>query len=261
VISLVSVVLALAAVGVSSWQVRASIISANKANALPVVSEAFREWRSPHLNDAFRNLLTTTEEQVMGESFEALPPKLREDAYEVCTFFDYLGTLVLHGIVNEDVIVGGFGTRIVQVWKIMEPLIWHERKYREDHFPPGTPKGFMEYYEHLVKLTEVLGGENAGSNLRQRAGALHLVKPSEDDLARMAHELRTTARMERGLPGSGGWRNGENSRAVELGLAVLGAAGLAISVSYFRSLRRGVRHVRTSARACEQEAQLNGAPR
>lgn len=188
VISLVSVILALAAVGVSAWQVQASVSSARKANALPVVSEVFLEWRSPHLNDAFRRLMKITDKELLLDTFEALPPQLRDDAYEVCTFFDYLGTLVLHGIVSEDVIIGGLGTRIAQAWDTMEPLIRHERKYRKDNFAADTPKGFMEYYEHLVRRMKDLGGENAGSLVRQRAGVLHLDVPSEDELITRARE-------------------------------------------------------------------------
>ena len=42
------------------------------------------------------------EKYLHRNNFDALPRRYRQCAYEVCYFFDYLGTLVLYGIVSED---------------------------------------------------------------------------------------------------------------------------------------------------------------
>lgn len=179
IVSLVSILLALAAVSVSAWQVQASLRSADKSNALPVISEAFGQWRSPELNDALRRLLRASRKDLSVRRFEALPRQLRQDAYQVCMFFDYLGTLVLYDIVSEDIIIGTMGSRLMQVWITMKPLIDHERQYRLKAYPPGTPPGFLAYYEHLVRRTQDLGGQDAARNLQKRAGIRHL-EPSFD---------------------------------------------------------------------------------
>jgi hypothetical protein len=173
IVSLVSILLALAAVSVSAWQVRVSLRSADKSNALPVVSEAFYQWRSPDFNDALRRLIRATERELSVRRFDALPRQLRQDAYQVCMFFDYLGTLVLYDIVSEDIIIGTMGSRLMQVWITVKPLIDHERKYRRDTYPPGAPPGFLAYYEHLVRRTQDLGGQDAARILQRRAGILN----------------------------------------------------------------------------------------
>jgi hypothetical protein len=171
---LASILLALAAVCVAAWQVRVGTQSAEKANALPVITEVFEQWRSQDFNDALKRLLIPRKGDLSRENFDALPQRHRRDANEVCYFFDYLGTLVLYGIVNEDIIIGVMATRLTQVWLVMEPLILKEREYRNSTYPPGTPRGFLVYYEHLVRRIEDLGGQDAARLAQQRAGLLHL---------------------------------------------------------------------------------------
>ncbi len=171
-ISLASAALALATVCVAAWQVRASIKNVGKSNALPVIAEIFQEWRSDRFNSSLRRLLGIRNAYLMRKNFNALPRRLRRDAYEVCYFFDYLGTLVLHDIVSDDIVIGVMATRLVQVWTTMKPLILNEREHRLSHLPAGVPRGFLVYYEYLVKLVEAKGGENAARIAQQRAGVL-----------------------------------------------------------------------------------------
>jgi hypothetical protein len=174
IVSLASILLALAAVCVAAWQVRVSTRSAEKTNALPIISEVFRQWRSREFNIALRKLLGARKKYFDRESFDALPRRYRQPAYEVCYFFDYLGTLVLYDIVSEDIVIGVMANRLMQVWLTMKPLIINERKYRMSGYPVGAPRGFLVYYEHLVKLIEDGGGEHAARFAQERAGLRRL---------------------------------------------------------------------------------------
>jgi hypothetical protein len=172
IVSLASILLALAAVCVAAWQVRVSSRTADKSNALPVISEVFMQWRSPEFNKALASILSTRKRDLWRENFDALPRRRRQDAYKVCYFFDYLGTLVLYEIVDEGIIIGVMGSRLMQVWLTMKPLIDSERRYRLRHYPSGAPRGFLVYYEHLVVLIADRGGQDAAMRAQQRAGLL-----------------------------------------------------------------------------------------
>jgi hypothetical protein len=180
IISLVSIALALAAVCVAAWQVRVNAKSAEKSNALPVISEAFHEWRSYELNSALTRLLAIKNEHLALDSFDELPPGLRNDAYEICYFFDYMGTLAVYDIAPEDIIIGVMANRIVQVWITMYPLIVNERNHRLETYPPEAPHGFLAYFEHLVKWIEANGGQKAAHLAQQRAGLLRLSEGQGD---------------------------------------------------------------------------------
>ena len=184
IISLASTSLAFATVCVAAWQVRVSTKSTDKSNALPIISEIFREWRTSEFNKASRRLLGIRRSYLDRENFNALPRGLRRDAYKVCYFFDYLGVLVLYDIVRQDIIIGVMATRLTQVWSTMSPIIEKERGYRIDNYPPETPPGFLVYYEHLVKLVEASGGNNAARIAQQRAGVLNIASKTKRSAAR-----------------------------------------------------------------------------
>jgi hypothetical protein len=173
IVSLISVLLALAAVCVAAWQVRESTRSAEKTNALPIISEVFEHARSSQFNIAIRRILNAKKKYFYRNNFDALPRKYRQDAYQICYFFDYLGTLVLYDIVAADVIIGVLASRLVQVWVAMKPLILNEREYRTSAYPQGAPRGFLVYYEHLIKLIEEGGGQHAARLAQERAGLRH----------------------------------------------------------------------------------------
>lgn len=94
IVSLATTLLALATVCVAAWQVRVTTKSAERANALPIVSQIFQQWRSAEFNNSLKRLINIKQSYLSRENFNALPARLRRDAYEICYFFDYLGTLV-----------------------------------------------------------------------------------------------------------------------------------------------------------------------
>lgn len=177
IVSLISVLVAIAAVWVATWQVRASAKSTERSNALPVLSEIFAEWRSTEFRQSIMYLLNEIPGGVLDDGFESLPEEWREHAYKVCYFLDYLGILVVYGIMNEETIIGMMGTRIIQLWRAMEPYIMAERRYRIRTYPPDAPPGFLVYYEHLVRRTIDLGGHDAAMQIQRQTGVRRLPAP------------------------------------------------------------------------------------
>jgi hypothetical protein len=177
IVGSISLAVALAAVGVSTWQVRQTARSAARSHALPVIAEVFREFRSPEFRASVGYLLSSTPVARGDEGFASLPEEWCEKAYVVVYFFDYLGVLVSSGIINEELVIGTMGTRLVQTWIAIKPFIMMERAYRISSYPPGTPPGFLAYYEHLVKRVEELGGGGAAIRIQQRAGLHRIDEP------------------------------------------------------------------------------------
>jgi hypothetical protein len=128
ILSLASVTIAFGAVAVATWQARANARSAERSHTLPVISETFREFRSVEFRTRISYVVTKVPATTRGaRGFNSLPRKWREDAYEVCYFFDYLGALVRFGIIRKELAISMWGTGVMQVWLAAEPLISLER--------------------------------------------------------------------------------------------------------------------------------------
>jgi hypothetical protein len=170
----VSLAIALAAVAVATWQVRAAAKSTERSNAIPVLSELSREVRSAEFRHSLVTLLTTTPEAPPAGGFDELPLDWREHAYRVCYFFDYLGVLVSKGIISANTIVSWIGTWIMRVWIVMQPCILAERRHRENAYPQHTPCGFLPNFENLVGIILQNGGSAAAERIQLEAGLLRL---------------------------------------------------------------------------------------
>jgi hypothetical protein len=170
IISLISVILALIAVFISTWQARSNIQHARHSRSLPVIAESFKEFRYPEFRESIHNLLTLPMDKMAGNSFATLTKDRREDAYKVCYFFDYIGTLIAFGIIREDIIIATMGTPIMQVWSAMSPIIEKERAYRRETYSSKTPPGFLTFYEHLVACVDARGGREAARIIQEQIG-------------------------------------------------------------------------------------------
>lgn len=161
---------ALAAVGISAWHVRASLRSAERSNAIPIITGAFQEFRSADFRESVSRLLLSAPRHAEKGGFDVLEEGVREDAYKVCYFFDYLGTLAAFDIISEEIIISIMGNRPMQVWSAMSSVIDSERRHRIETYPDDTPPGFLVFYEYLVTRIIELGGKEAAREIQKRIG-------------------------------------------------------------------------------------------
>jgi hypothetical protein len=189
--SLISLAVAVAAVAVATWQVRAAAQSAERSNAIPVLAEISREVRSADFRESLIILLNRIPDQAPPGGFKGLTPEFREHAYRVCYFIDYLGILANKGIISENTIISWIGTWIMQVWIIMQPCILSERAHRAAEYSPETPAGFLPNFENLVRIIMQTGGKEASARIQRDAGIIAL---SEADIDRLA-KARIVARI------------------------------------------------------------------
>ena len=95
---------------------------ARHSRALPVIAEIFKEFRSREFRESVHHLLALPSGKMTDSGFVSLSGDRREDAYKVCYFFDYIGTLVAFGIISENIVIATMGTQIMQVWSAMFPF-------------------------------------------------------------------------------------------------------------------------------------------
>jgi hypothetical protein len=149
----VSLAIALMAVVVAVWQVRAHAVATERANSLPVASDVFNEFRSQSFRSHLSKVWSETPSDVPDGGFGALPAGWRESAYEVAYFFEHLGILVAYELVPEDLIVDFSANAVVRSWRTLDPFIQKEREHRrQGSATAGISPNFVSHFEHLAVI-------------------------------------------------------------------------------------------------------------
>jgi hypothetical protein len=162
-----SLIIALAAVAVAIWQVRASAKATERTNSLPIMSAAFDEFRSADFQGHLRRVWNEAPADVPESGFQALPDEWRGSAYRVAYFFEYLGLLVAYELAPRDSIIDFSANLVVRSWRALEPFIEAERRYREGA-GGGVSSGFVSHFEHLVVLTMGQDGHPVDSEIHEK---------------------------------------------------------------------------------------------
>lgn len=184
IVSGVSLVVAFAAVWIAGWQVRVNTHQTERLNSLPVIYSVFAEYRSQQFRAHFENVLQNLPEGRSQVPFSSLPKDWVDSALPVCYLYDYIGALVGHRLVDERLIIGALATQAMQVWVAVEPHVLAEREYRRTNYTEHASPGFLQYYEHLVRRIDELGGRDAPAKIRARAGIRGLDTPLRSNVAK-----------------------------------------------------------------------------
>ncbi|MDQ3276123.1 MAG: hypothetical protein M3Q39_14145 [Actinomycetota bacterium] len=161
VLSLATLAISLTALVVSIrltlWQIRL----ANGGNHLPVVLDAFKETRSTAWFEAQEYVLTKlAEEHAADCGIHGLPVSARTHTKSVGLFFDDLGKLVAHGVIDQNLVIGAYGTPIVRLWDALAPYVYAERQTHKLHF--------WVYFEDLAARTASTHPDVAYADIRLR---------------------------------------------------------------------------------------------
>jgi hypothetical protein len=98
------------------------------SNILPIILDGFERARSEDFRSArlfVRDDLLNQYETTLGIS--KLPADVRQKVQGVAGFFDDLAKMVAHGVVDESLIIGTYGTIIRESWKAVGPYAYSER--------------------------------------------------------------------------------------------------------------------------------------
>jgi hypothetical protein len=174
-----SLIAALTAVVVAIWQVRANTVAAERANSLPVASDAFKEFRSQEFQAHLRRVWNEAPANIPEDGFQSLPHDWRESAYTVAYFFEYLGVLVAYELVPEDIVVDFSANLLARTWHVLEPFIQKERIYRQKACAPGMSTGFVRHFEHLVALTIDSNGKPIDDSIHERLNLRKMIQSQD----------------------------------------------------------------------------------
>lgn len=131
VINLVSLSISLVALAISAHLAHRQVSAAHGANLIPIVFNAFREWRQPDFVRTQRYILaglTTDHDPSLGLS--GLPEPLQTEVDKVAVFYDDLDKLVAYRALDWKIVVGTFGVTTTRVWSALKPYIYREREIR-----------------------------------------------------------------------------------------------------------------------------------
>jgi hypothetical protein len=94
---------------------------------------------------------------------DALPEDKQNLVRSLAWFYDNLGALVAHGVIDIAPVSGYLGQSVLAYWERLQPLIEAERKKRQDSHDPDR---WQIYFENLYHLTRGLPPEKARSAQR-----------------------------------------------------------------------------------------------
>lgn len=87
-------------------------------------------------------------------------------------FFDKLGLMVATDLIDSNLIISFWGTRICQTYEILEPYILKEKELRKEESKKFTLKGskeeddFQDHFKDLAELSSVLS-QNVALNIQR----------------------------------------------------------------------------------------------
>lgn len=164
VVAVLALFVSLAAAAGGYYFGRRQTVTARQANQIPALVDLFREHRSESL--------ARTREFVCGddltecdlsEGLAGLPQEMQVPVRELMWFYDNLGALVAHGIVDREPVAGYLGGSVLVCWTRLAPLVRAERDRRRPFPDSGR---WQEYFENLNKLVYEYGPERARRKLK-----------------------------------------------------------------------------------------------
>jgi hypothetical protein len=154
-----AVIISLFALAVSGVAASRQLVLARHANAMPVLVDLFREHRSDRLAEARRFVCFELENYALNEGMDGLPEDKRTLVRDLAWFYDNLGALVTHNVVDVGAVSGYLGGAVVTSWTKIKPLVEAERKRRT--YLGNDPRRWQEYFENLYCLVQEMPPKRA----------------------------------------------------------------------------------------------------
>jgi hypothetical protein len=148
--------------GAVSWR---QLRLAQHANTLPVLVDLFREHRSVDLARARQFVHEELPGCDAAMGLDGLPEGSRDLVRELAWFYDNLGALVAHGVIDIEPVSGYLGGSVISVWESLEPVVLAERALRAGNGMPD-PNRWQEYFENLYHLVREVPADRSRAQTR-----------------------------------------------------------------------------------------------
>jgi len=132
--------------GVSLRQLRL----ADNSNVLPVIIDMFKETRSPEFLRSVEYIRAELPGHAHDNGYRHLPEEPREHIRRVGMFYDDVGRLVAHGVVDERLVLGTYHRNVQRMWESLSPYIYNERVEHDTLT--------MAYFEDLAARARATSG-------------------------------------------------------------------------------------------------------
>ena len=146
---LAAVIISILAVATSVFLGSRALTLARHSNTIPVLVDLFGEHRNTRLADARQFVYNDLAKHDLSLGLGGLPEEKQTLVRDLAWFYDNLGALVTHGVVDVAPISGYLGGSVIAVWEKMEPLVEAERKRRSNLY---DPQRWQMYFENLYRL-------------------------------------------------------------------------------------------------------------
>lgn len=127
-LNLLALVISVIALSVSVVMGRRQLKLARDSHLLPIISDIFKETRSEPFLESMAYIRDRLAELPADNGYRHLPGDARLHVRRVGLFYDDIGKLVAHSIVEEDIVLGAYGGAIQRIWDIIAPYVYSERQ-------------------------------------------------------------------------------------------------------------------------------------
>jgi hypothetical protein len=141
--------LSIVALGVSVVVARNQLRQSSITNAQPLAIDLFREFRE---RSADRRRLHKELPKIKdsAKGFESIADEeLQQLARSTSHWYDNIGVLVAHGMVEPEYVAGFLGTSAIDTWNLLKRFIVGDRECRKSI---GQDDDYQDYFEYLVRL-------------------------------------------------------------------------------------------------------------
>ena len=149
--ALSAVIISIVAVATSVILGGRTLTLARHSNAMPVLIDLLREHRSKRLADARQFVYFDLSKCDLSLGLGGLPEDKKALVRDLGWFYDNLGALVAHGVIDIAPVSGYMGQSVLLNWEKMQPLIKAERKKRQDSYDPERWQVYFENLYHLIR--------------------------------------------------------------------------------------------------------------
>jgi hypothetical protein len=127
---------------------------AKHANTLPMLIDLFREHRGSRLTEARRFVSDDLQNYEMSYGLAGLPEYGRGLTQDLVRYYDNLGALVAHELVDLGPVAGYLGGSIIDMWNHVKPVVEAERSFRRASADPTRWQAYFENLYLLVRETQ-----------------------------------------------------------------------------------------------------------
>jgi hypothetical protein len=165
-LNVVTLVVSVIALVTSAWLAWGQLASARKSTVLAMILEGFRDTRGDDYLKAVEYVLYRLPvEHPQPVAYQQLPEETRRYIQRVGLFYNDLGKLVVHGLVDESLIIGAYGGSLLKAWNLLAPYVYLERQEHQ--------RNPMRYFEDLAWRVSAHRPEDIYREL-----GLHLLPPA-----------------------------------------------------------------------------------